>query len=368
MKNPGSGHRIANNFDALRSLAALVVVASHAFLLTDGGYSQEPVFILSNGQTTGGGLAVLVFFVMSGYLVTQSFLRSPDPYRFIVARMLRIMPGLAVVLLLTAFVLGPLCATLPPSALFVTGHAVRYVAGNVTFLQPIDTLPGLFGTNPFPLSVNGSLWTLRYEVACYGLVLVLGVAGLLGRRSLMVLFGAALIGLVWGSRTHPGLEFLADFLAGAVYCVARPRRHAAVTLACAALCVASLYVGYMSLIGATAGALLLLHVATAPSIGLRWLNRYGDFSYGIYIYAFPIQQVAAQHFGSMGWAFNLAVSLPLLLACAALSWFTIERPALRYRPRDRGDAPPAVTLKRRRLLPWLQPSRAEASPGQTETR
>ncbi len=354
--------RSSNHFDVMRCLAALIVVASHAFLLTDGSYGAEPVFLLSHGQTTDGGLAVLVFFVMSGFLITQSFLRTPDPVRFMAARLLRILPGLGVAVLLTAFVLGPIWSTLPVDAYVAGGRAVGYVIGNVSFMQPTDTLPGLFTANPFPLAVNGSLWTLRFEAACYVLVLGLGVTGMLDRRSLTIVFAAALVGLVWGGKAHSGLEFAADFLAGAVYCVWQPRRHPAIILACSAVCAASLYGGQVPLIGATAGAVVILHAATSPGQHARWLTRYGDLSYGIYIYAFPIQQIVAGYCGSLGWAVNLAVSVPPILLCAAGSWHFIERPALHYRSSVHARRKQAPELTQRPLPgARIQQSHAKAS-------
>ena len=87
-----------NNFDTLRIISALVVAFSHAVPLSYGSNSLEPVWRLSKGQATAGTTAVVIFFVISGYLITQSFVKSQDVYRFAMARMLRIVPALLVVL------------------------------------------------------------------------------------------------------------------------------------------------------------------------------------------------------------------------------------------------------------------------------
>src|SRR5262245_25227928 len=100
-------HSRENNFDALRFWAALVVLWSHAFPIAHGSEQHEPLYALSGGQSTLGAVAVSLFFVISGYLITRSFERSASAWDFVRARLLRIMPALLVVLLLTAFVLGP---------------------------------------------------------------------------------------------------------------------------------------------------------------------------------------------------------------------------------------------------------------------
>lgn len=318
------------NFDTMRTLAALGVVVSHSFLLSGGSYEGEPVFALSHGQTTIGGIAVLIFFVLSGYLITQSFHRAPDTRRFMAARLLRIMPALVAVVLLAGGVLGPLCSDWGP-AYFSSPLVLRYVAGNLSFLQPFNTLPGVFTANPFPDAVNGSLWTLRFEAACYGLVLGLGLAGLLQRWTLLGLTVLGLVALGWLGRAHSGLEFITDFGAGACFYVWQPRIRPRILLGCTVLCGVALWGDQFRVVSASAGAVLILALATSARLQLPSLSQWGDLSYGIYLYAFPIQQVLASWLGHSSWLLLLACALPPILMCAAVSWHGVERRALAWR-------------------------------------
>ncbi len=332
----GAGAR-TGNFGTLRTLAALGVLVSHSFLLSGGTYAAEPVFALSHGQTTIGGIAVLMFFVLSGYLITQSFHRTPDVRRFVAARLLRIMPALVVVVVLAALIMGPLYSSWGWDYLG-SPLVVRYVVGNLSFLQPVDTLPGVFGANPFPDAVNGSLWTLRFEAACYVLVLGLGVAGLLTRWALLTLTLLALVALAVLGRAHSGLQFTTDFLAGATYFAWQPRIRASTLLGCGLICGAALWGGQFRVASPSAGAVLILALATTGRIRLPDLTRYGDFSYGIYLYAFPVEQMLALRLGKGPWLVLLAATLPPTLICAALSWYGVERPAMAWRGRLGGPA------------------------------
>ena len=173
----------SNNFDAIRLIAALCVLISHAFPLTYGSDEFEPVYRWSHGQTTIGTIAVGVFFAISGFLITRSFVHAGRSWggvsRFVRARVLRLVPALLVALLLLAFLFGPLVSSQPIADYFQFPQMVRFILINCSFVSFHDTLPGVFIHNPFPNSVDGSLWTLRHEVRCYLMIFLLGVAGLL---------------------------------------------------------------------------------------------------------------------------------------------------------------------------------------------
>ena len=131
---------------------------------------------------------MFVFFAVSGFLVTQSYEQTRDPLRFIAKRALRIFPGLFVATVMSAFVLAPLVTTLRPSAYFSQPAPYLYVLGNTLLDQTVHELPGvMFVNNPVGLEINGSLWTLRFEVMMYAMVLGLGLLRLLRLRVLVVL-------------------------------------------------------------------------------------------------------------------------------------------------------------------------------------
>src|SRR5262245_60637595 len=125
----------SNNFDTLRIVAALSVLWSHVFGLTIGPEANQPLESLSGEQMTLGDIGLAVFFVISGYLITQSFVQSRSMWRFVRARILRIMPGLVIVLILLGLIVGPLVTTAPLSEYFSSAGLYRYLILNASLLD-----------------------------------------------------------------------------------------------------------------------------------------------------------------------------------------------------------------------------------------
>jgi peptidoglycan/LPS O-acetylase OafA/YrhL len=315
-------HR-ANNFDTLRLLAAIGVIFAHSVPLTYGPAQLDLFWRFSHEQTTLGFISVQIFFIISGYLITGSYLHTGNARRFCRARFLRLVPALIAVLAVLAFVLGPFLTTLPLHSYFRSTLPYRAVLGLS------DHLPGVFTHNPFSSGINGSLWTLRYEALCYFAVLLLGLTGQLRRRTIIPLFIVLLAVRLYCGHVA-ALEFGAQFAAGAVIYLWQPPLAAKFAIPCALLWILSLAFGGYTIISDTAGAYLVIYLGLAAGIKLPNLAKYGDLSYGVYIYAWPIQQtialLAGQH---LGWAGNAAITVPAALACAWLSWHGVEAPALR---------------------------------------
>ena len=341
-----------NAFDALRLFAALLVIVGHAFRLTG---EAGPAFAGAGVATTG----VKIFFVISGYLVTQSYMRDADPRRFLQRRLLRIVPGLAAVVLLTVFVLGPLLSTLPAATYFADASTWTYLA-NLAF-YPADALPGLFGANTAPGEVNGSLWSLPPEISMYLLLPALaGLSFALTRAYRVFALAAGLITIVallviatselrswtiYGTRVWAWFSVAPYFLFGACYAFLKWDRYLnrAVAVSLLALLIVLPTIPILTellLIAALPYMVLAFGVAPGP-IGA--LTRHGDFSYGLYLYAFPIQQ-ALVALGAPGGALgNFALAALLAGGCAALSWHLIEQPALRMKPRAKAAPSPMLS-------------------------
>jgi peptidoglycan/LPS O-acetylase OafA/YrhL len=327
-----------NNFDALRFWAAMAVLWSHSVPLTQGSEQNELMFRLGRGQTTTGTLAVFVFFSISGYLITRSFERAQSPWRFVRARVLRIMPALITVLLVMAFVIGPLVTTLPLASYFGSPEPYRYVRiQSSLFVGWLDALPGVFADHPMPF-VNGPIWTLRFEAECYALVFLLGVCGLLRKEITLALYVLALValtifpGVPGTAETLPDpnshLDLTAGFLAGALIYQWKIPLDGRAALACLAIAIACLVGGQMLIAQRTVIPYLVLYLAIAPSM-LRiphpWKGT--DVSYGLYIWAWPISQLIIGWLHPRWWV-TAALATPLALAMGWLSWTLIEKRAL----------------------------------------
>jgi len=327
-RNHASATPQGNNFDAIRLIAALAVLVSHAFPLTYGSDAREPMFQITNGQTTIGTIAVAVFFTISGFLITRSLIlggtSAPGIVRFVRARALRIMPGFVTVLVLLTFFFGPIATTLPATDYFHSHQLLTFLSNGalVTFR---DGLPAVFARNPFADSVDGSLWTLRYEVRCYLLVLALGVVGLLRSSVIAALFVLCL----WLSPSSLAAFLFASFLGGAIIYLYRPPIDDRIAAGCACALLISPRIGAFALAAPVFGSYFVIWLATSKTVRLPRLAKYGDFSYGVYIYAFPVQQAITQLMGGAAtWYWNIIASTPVVLVLAVLSWITVERPAL----------------------------------------
>lgn len=337
-----------NNFDALRLLAAISVIFSHSFFIAEGTQRSEWLVRLTGNQCILGLCGVFVFFAISGFLVTQSFEETGDPLRFLAKRALRIFPGLFVVSLLSALVLAPLVTTLEPSAFFSRPEPYRYVIGN-TLLDPIvQELPGvMFVNNPVGLEINGSLWTLRYEFMMYLLVMALGLTQLLNIWACLALLalGMACVQFPTTLGVLGGWGWMLSFFAVgmALYKLRKTRIFDfRIALAALALLAASIFAGGFILLFSLTGCYLALWLALNPRIPPLRAARWGDLSYGLYIYGWPAEQfVIWLKGGHAPWWQVFGGGLAIAGALAFASWHLIEGPALRLKPRPR-SAPALV--------------------------
>jgi peptidoglycan/LPS O-acetylase OafA/YrhL len=329
-----------NHFDLARFVAALMVMASHAFALTQRGPYVEPLVYLSGHRTDMGAVGVAAFFIMSGYLITGSWQRNHDLGDFLRARALRILPGLAVALIFCAAV-GALLTVSPERYL---PSALSFVGRNLLMFRGQGELEGVFLHNPLSPTINGSLWTLRYEVMCYLAVAALGLVRQLRAPVLLVVWALCCAGIASGlaEQVNTGRELLSKllpllgwFMAGA--CAYQWRALTiplTVWLGVAALAVLVPLLGGNLVLMAPLLALALLRLLQLPG-PLTSFGRYGDFSYGLYIYAFPVQQwLVSQMPQQTPWE-NFLMAFPLTLLLAVLSWYLVERPCLRLKSRPR---------------------------------
>jgi peptidoglycan/LPS O-acetylase OafA/YrhL len=337
-----------NNFDALRLLAAILVIFSHSFLIAGGTQNNEPLILLTGNQAILGLAGVFVFFAISGFLVTQSFEQTANPLHFLAKRALRIFPGLFVATLLSAFVLGPFVTDLPLGAYLSRVEPYQYVIGNTLLDQTVQELPGVwFVDNPVGLEINGSLWTLRSEFVMYLMVLALGVLRLLTARTALLLlaFGMACLHFNmldelekwgWFFQLLSGWGWLVGFFAaGMVLYKLRETRvfDGRIALLAFAGLALSIPLGQFIPLFPVFGCYLALWLALNPHLPVIPAARFGDLSYGLYIYGWPVEEtVMWLSGGRAAWWQVFMIALPAASAIAFLSWHLVERPMLRLKP------------------------------------
>jgi len=342
--------RQTNLFDLLRVMAAAMVLWGHAFSLTGG---QPPGWF---GNAIGT-IGVKIFFVISGLLVTRSWLADPRPWAYAMRRALRIMPALILLVLITVVVMGPLVTTLPLRDYALSGSTRLYLWNML--LYPVYSLPGVFAGNPYPSAVNGSLWSLPAEVLMYILTpFVIGRSAGGGRLSVAIFVAiSAAVGIYfvrittiapvpvfYGTSIASVLDVATYFQIGALFAVFRLERFGRPVFSVLLLLVAALAIQVVSKTTNAYTVAEILLMLTLPfavvSVGsvtaggrLGRVLALADVSYGLYLYGFPIQQlISAASSGRIGPMANFAITLPLTFVCALLSWKTVEQTALRLKP------------------------------------
>jgi peptidoglycan/LPS O-acetylase OafA/YrhL len=327
-----------NNFDALRLLAAVSVMFSHAFLIAEGTQRHEPLIVLTRNQSILGLCGVFVFFAISGFLVTQSFEQTVDPLRFLAKRALRIFPGLFVALLLSAFVLAPIVSTLKPGAYFASAVPYQYVLGNTLLSQRVHELPGVrFVVNPVGFEINGSMWTLRWEFMMYLMVLALGVLRLLWLPVMLGLLALGIACLEFAALERLGGWgwLLGFFAAGMILYRLRATRifDGRVALIAVAGLILSVPLRQFIPLFPLFGCYLALWLALHRRFPVIPAARFGDLSYGLYIYGWPVEAASVWLLrGRAAWWQVFLLALPTTAVLAFLSWHVVERPALSFKP------------------------------------
>ncbi|OAT70318.1 acyltransferase [Mycobacteroides immunogenum] len=358
----GSAFEPRNNaLNAWRLLLATEVILFHSFQLTDRLPSRAVLQLLFSVGVDG-------FFALSGFLITASWLRNPHIRDYLLARALRILPGYYIVLIVTAFVFAPLSVVIQGrSPLDILGSfaPVDYVLKNIALLQLQFDVAGTPLHVLYPGRWNGSLWSLIFEVACYLAVAALGVLGLAHRRwvSPVILVLATFGALALPPLTVPGLWTLPQlavrtaimFAAGAVLYHWRdviPAKWSLVAVSVAVVLASSMLPDYR-----VVAALPLAYAVVVSGVLIKneRLNLKTDLSYGVYVYAFPIQQLlAVAGLARLNPVAFFVISTVVTLVPALLSWFLVEKRALALKTRlKRRNNQPAASSRSRRGGPGM---------------
>lgn len=324
-----------NAIGFLRLLAASLVIIGHSFGL--GEFGPDPLASATNNQVAIGRLPVDVFFVLSGYLVTASFLRV-GVWRYVSHRTLRIYPAYLACLLLTVMVVAP------------SANGVVWAIGNAPLIFDANTdLAGTFPANPVPGSVNAALWTLPWEVRAYVIVGVLGVLGLLRRWWVVaILTGGAWVlmavliftnpGTATGPAITSGFRLLTFFGFGSLLYL-RPIRYDGRIFALASVTIVAITMAGVLWVPFSGG---LFYALCPPLVAygvlylgfrlpLTRVNNSSDISYGLYLYGTLVLNLLTAAGLNTVWPIYVGLTFAIAGALAIFSWVLVEHPTLQLK-------------------------------------
>jgi len=342
-----------NNFNLIRMLAAILVIFSHSFALSLGGVAADP--IANYLGISLGYIAVDVFFITSGLLVCKSLFTSKSLKEFVVSRCLRIYPAL-IISVLFCCLLGGVISELSLPQYITNSELIQFVFYNSTIvLTDYQELPGVFYNAPLDRSVNGSLWTLPWELRMYIILIVLGMFLYITKKLncfvnalpfLIIIISLTSLGFYLYDHIREAeyhwlytklYRFTATFfIGGALYVL---RNYISLKLKWMLIAISLLifasslnqqlfFIFYVFLI-----PYIVLCMAYIPKGTILNYNKLGDYSYGTYIYAWPVQQTLATTIIGITPLSMFSITFIITLLLSYLSWNYIEKPSLKIKPK-----------------------------------
>lgn len=334
-----------NNLNFLRFIAATMVIVSHAFPITMGVHVYDPLYYTSNGQETWGTIAVKIFFIVSGFLILMSWDRKKRLLPFLKARMLRIFPALILIIVVSAFIMGPIFTSCSLKEYFTNSETYRFLM-TITLRKQSNLLPGVFVNNTYPNSINSSLWTLFYEFACYLMIAFLGCTKLLKKPmvwgififcyfcSAFDMYAGPFISLADRFSIQPAYMLTTYFVAGMIVYLYRDKikLNLIPCIIAMILLVLSVFTNSMKIVMPFALTYVVFYFSFNKKIKLSSFGTKNDLSYGLYIYAFPIQQIISNlSNGTEPWYINFLIAFPFTALFAYLSWNLVEKRCLKLK-------------------------------------
>ena len=343
-----------NNLNLVRLVAAFMVMYMHSLALCQANLEADIMYTLTFKKALSGQVGVDIFFVISGFLIYRSYERSNNVWKYLKARFLRIWPLLAVFVLSTAFIFGPLFTTVSHKEYFADPWTKEYLL-NLLFISGRNRLPGVFAFH-INQSSNGSIWTLEYEVICY--LLVIAFALLFKKNKSFVFLVLAISAAIYFYFSY---AFVADsfygisreifvnsgrlsmeFEVGVAYYLYRDKIVLSLKIFLLAIVgiFACTYFIDFELAFALFGAYIVMYIGFGYYKISHLYNRVGDISYGVYIISFFVQQRVIDLMGAspdgyqvlhMNPYVNLGVTTLIVVPIALVSWHLFEKQLLKLK-------------------------------------
>ena len=338
-----------NNFNFLRLFAAITVIFSHNYALYYGKNTIiiDPLSRMGHAVSTGS-LAVNIFFIISGFLITMSLLNRTNIISFVFARFLRIMPAYSMMVLVSVIILGVLFWPFSINEYISSPDTIVYLKNTFNVLHPYFYMNGFFENNVWPNTINGSVWTILWEIRMYILLTIIGILFVKLKNIITIVLVISTLLFLINSYldiiTHEGilrlLRFIVYFFSGSFFYLYKDKIVLSRTIFLVALSITILsFFSQQEIIITICTVILLpyliIYLAFIP-ISLRVFNKFGDYSYGLYIYAFPVQQTISFYLHKYdygNWYVMLFLSCIITFIFAFFSWHIIEKPALALKPK-----------------------------------
>jgi peptidoglycan/LPS O-acetylase OafA/YrhL len=345
-----------NNFDLIRFILAVAVIFSHSFsIYYTKEIDAEPVMIFTQNQLSTGSIAVSFFFVISGFLILKSLYNTKTLSQYFKKRILRIVPGFFIAFIVSVIIIAPLSTiyvdhrlTLENVKAYFMAPVKKELLFDMVTLQCPHSIK-CFRSSPLKDQINLAMWTIQYEFVCYLLLPFLVWLGMFKRKSAMiVLFFLFYIVLVIQNENDNFLNentfpyainhfiylsylprFLVYFLAGSYFYLYQDqviRSKYLALLSFTLLFLSCAWVKCLDMILPFAGSYLLFYIAYHPAINFHNFAKKGDFSYGVYLYGWPIQQLVINYLHPYINVYGLFfISAPLACLAAFFSWHYVEK-------------------------------------------
>ena len=333
-----------NNLNIIRLVASLMVLYMHSFAVSVGVQDEDVMDVITAHQAQSGGVAVYIFFIISGFLICRSYDRSSSLWSYTKARFLRIWPLYFIVVTVYTFIIGALLTDYPFDVYFFS--EIKEYFETLGFLSSSAMLPGVFQYH-YNHSMNGSIWTLMYEVLWYILVVALAPLWKRFKASIVPIYAVMLLGYMMLSGT--GDSFLLNFFTLGMFFTAgmmfylfsdRIKLSWKYALVCLGVLIFSIFLSDFKAVFSLFGGYIIFYIAFQKKYIATWYDKIGDLSYGIYIMAFPIQQTLVECLGkptygyntlSMNSYLNMLLTLVIVLPLSYLTWHFIEEPCLKLK-------------------------------------
>ncbi len=335
-----------NNLDLIRFIAAVMVIFCHAFPIGLGEGILDPLAAATADQISFGSLAVGIFFVYGGFLICKSMCRVKTADAYFKARIMRIIPPLLVVTLFLTVVVGPILTKLTISEYFTDMGTYKYLLNSVFVLQ--HNLPGVFVNNIYGQAVNGPLWTLPIEFICYVMCFIAYKCKLINKKGMITATIIFTVGCIGAWILSSRITILASmirpmglFFAGMLYYVYRDKipMNPWIAIGCLVGMVLSAVLNILSVTIFFLFPYFFMYIGFGTKVKFSNFAKHGEVSYGMYLTAWPVQQILSQLLsgtdGRMNPYVNFVITVPVAIILGWVICKCVEAPVLNWSKKNK---------------------------------